>query len=89
MSRPDRASPSWKGPPGTHWIGGWVGLSAGLDTEAGGKIVLPQPGIEPRSPASPVRNQTLYLVAYPGYRFTNFYRIKKATSRHLFDVRFL
>jgi hypothetical protein len=26
-----------KGPPGTHWIGGWVGLRAGLDTEAGGK----------------------------------------------------
>jgi hypothetical protein len=25
--------------PGTHWIGGWVGLSAGLDTEARGKIL--------------------------------------------------
>jgi hypothetical protein len=24
--------------PSTHWIGGWVGLSAGLDTEARGKI---------------------------------------------------
>jgi len=23
--------------PGTHWIGGWVGLRAGLDTEARGK----------------------------------------------------
>jgi hypothetical protein len=24
--------------PGTHWIGGWVGLRAGLDTEVTGKI---------------------------------------------------
>jgi hypothetical protein len=24
--------------PGTHWIGGWVGPRAGLDTEARGKI---------------------------------------------------
>jgi len=32
---------------GTHWIGGWEGLRAGLD--AGGKrkhSSLPQPGIE-------------------------------------------
>jgi hypothetical protein len=26
---------------GTHWIGGWEGLSAGLDTETRGKILLP------------------------------------------------
>jgi hypothetical protein len=25
--------------PGTHWIGGYVGLSAGLDTEARGNIL--------------------------------------------------
>jgi hypothetical protein len=25
--------------PGTYWIGGWVGLRAGLDTEARGKIL--------------------------------------------------
>jgi len=25
--------------PGTHWIGGWVGLRAGLDTEAREKIL--------------------------------------------------
>jgi hypothetical protein len=24
--------------PGTHWTGGWVGLRAGLDTEARGKF---------------------------------------------------
>jgi hypothetical protein len=32
--------------PGTHCTGGWVGLRAGLDTEARGKILLPLPGIE-------------------------------------------
>jgi hypothetical protein len=27
--------------PGTHWIGGWVGLRAGLDAGAGRKILCP------------------------------------------------
>jgi hypothetical protein len=34
--------------PGSHWISGWVGPRAGLDTEARGKIILPLSGIEPR-----------------------------------------
>jgi hypothetical protein len=46
--------------PGTHCTGGWVGPRAGLDTEATGKILLPLPGIEPRSPGRPVRSQTPY-----------------------------
>jgi hypothetical protein len=25
--------------PGTHWIGGWVGLRPGVDTETRGKII--------------------------------------------------
>jgi hypothetical protein len=29
-SRPDRFTPEERAP-GTHWIGGWVGLRAGLD----------------------------------------------------------
>jgi hypothetical protein len=45
---------------GTHCTGGWVGLRAGLDTEDRGKINLPPPGIEPRSPGLPARSQTLY-----------------------------
>jgi len=43
--------------PGTRWIGGWVGVRAGLDTEARGKIISPLPGIEPRSPGGAVRSQ--------------------------------
>jgi hypothetical protein len=37
--------------PGAHWTGGWVGPRAGLNTEFRGKILLPLPGIEPRSPS--------------------------------------
>jgi hypothetical protein len=52
---------------GTHWTRGWVGPRAGLDTEARGKIILPLPGIEPRSPGSPARSQPLYwLSEIPG-----------------------
>jgi hypothetical protein len=36
---PAALNPRWKDPPGTHWIGGWVGLRAGLDTEAREKIL--------------------------------------------------
>jgi hypothetical protein len=31
-SRPGRALSQEKGP-GTHWLGGWVGLMDGMDTE--------------------------------------------------------
>jgi hypothetical protein len=31
--------------PGTHWIGGWVGLRARLDTEAKGTNPFPLPGL--------------------------------------------
>jgi hypothetical protein len=33
--------------PGTHWIGGWVGLRAGLDAEARRKFSLPCQGLNP------------------------------------------
>jgi len=29
---------SWEMIPGTHWIGGWVSLRAGLDTEARAEV---------------------------------------------------
>jgi hypothetical protein len=50
--------------PGTHWTRVWVGLRAGLDTEATGKNRLLLPGNEPGSPGHPVRSQTLYWLSY-------------------------
>jgi hypothetical protein len=65
-SRPGRAFTPGERNPGTHCTGGWVGPRAGLDTEARGKILFPQPGIEPLSPGRPARSQTLYCLSYPG-----------------------
>ncbi|KDR20851.1 hypothetical protein L798_04655 [Zootermopsis nevadensis] len=48
-SYPGRALPPGK-EPGTHWIGGWVGPRAGLDAEAGGKILCPRRGSNPSRP---------------------------------------
>jgi hypothetical protein len=59
-SRPGRALDPGKGPPGTHWTGGWAGPRAGLDTEARGKILSPLPGIESRSSGRPARSPALY-----------------------------
>jgi hypothetical protein len=42
-----------------------VGPRAGMDTQAGGKILSPLPGIEPRSPGCPVRSRTVYCLSYP------------------------
>jgi hypothetical protein len=44
--------------PGTHWIGGWVGLCAGLDTEARGKILCLCRGL---NPGRPICSQALEL----------------------------
>jgi hypothetical protein len=40
------ALPPGKGPPGTRWMGGWVGPRAGLDAVENRKI-LPLLGIKP------------------------------------------
>jgi hypothetical protein len=37
-----------------------------IPDQARGKILLPLPGIEPRSPSRPVRSQRLYWLSYPG-----------------------
>jgi hypothetical protein len=52
--------------PGTHWIGGWVGLEAGLDDVKKRKF-LTLPGLEPRLLGHPARSQSLYRLRYPGF----------------------
>jgi hypothetical protein len=44
-SRPGRFTPRER-VFGAHWIGGWVGLRAGLDARAKKKISQPLPGLE-------------------------------------------
>jgi hypothetical protein len=60
-SRRGRACTAGDRTPGTHCTGGWVGPRAGLDTEAGGKILCPRRGSNPDRPA---RSQTLYCLSY-------------------------
>jgi hypothetical protein len=48
--------------PGTHSTGGWVGPRADVDTELKGKIILPLPGMEPRSPGP----SSDAVLSYPG-----------------------
>jgi hypothetical protein len=50
--------------PGTHWIGGWVGLRAGLDAEARGKILYICRG---PNAGRLVCSQALYWLGYRGF----------------------
>jgi hypothetical protein len=55
--------------PSTHCTGGWVGPTAGQDTEARRKTLSPLPGIEPQLPGCPTHSQTLYWLSYPANLF--------------------
>jgi hypothetical protein len=62
---------------GTHWIEGWVGLRAGLDAEAGGKLLCPSRGSKP---GCPVRCcQTLHWLNYPS-SYSVWYDMKNQTN---------
>jgi hypothetical protein len=61
-SRPGRFMPGER-VPGTHWIGGWVGPGAGLDTVSKRKKFPAPPGIELRSSDRPARGQSLYRLS--------------------------
>jgi hypothetical protein len=66
--------------PGTHWIGGWVDLRAGLhDVEK--KKLLTLPGLKLRLLGHPVRSQSLYRLSYPGSSLQ--YRTVKKHSRNI------
>jgi hypothetical protein len=54
-----------KEPPGTHWIGGWVDLRAGLDDLEKRKF-LTLPGLKLRSHDRPADSYSLYRLRYPG-----------------------
>jgi hypothetical protein len=51
--------------PGTHWIGGWVDLRAGLDDVENRKFLTP-PGLELRPLRRLILSQSLYRLSYPG-----------------------
>jgi hypothetical protein len=55
--------------PGTHWIGGWVSPTAGLEDLEKRKF-LTIPGLKPRPLGRQARSQTLYQLSYPGSKLT-------------------
>jgi hypothetical protein len=63
-SRPGRFNPGERAP-GTHWIGGWVSLRAGLDDVEKRKFLTPSV-LELRPLGRPARSQSLYRLHYPG-----------------------
>jgi hypothetical protein len=67
-SRLGRAFTPGERTPGAHCTGGWVGLRAGLDTEAKGKILSLPPGIEPWSPGWTVGTAAVIYkaISHPG-----------------------
>jgi hypothetical protein len=63
-SRPGRFTPG-ESAPGTHWIGGWVDLRAGLDDLEKRKF-LTLPRLELRPLGFPARSLSLYRLRYTG-----------------------
>jgi hypothetical protein len=62
VSQPDRAVPLARvRSPGTHWIGGWMGLKSWSGHKGRRKNSFPLPVIEP---CHTVCGQTLYLLSY-------------------------
>jgi hypothetical protein len=63
-SRPCRFTPKERAP-GTHWIGGWAGLRAGLDNVEKKKF-LNLPGLEHPPLGRPAHRLSLYRLYYQG-----------------------
>jgi hypothetical protein len=64
ISRPGRFTPGVRAP-GTHWIGGWVDLTADLDDLEKRKF-LTLPELELRPLSRPARSYSLYRLHHPG-----------------------
>jgi hypothetical protein len=60
--------------PGIHWIGGWVGPRAVLDTVVKGKILSPRRESNPRTPIVQLVAESLYRLSYHGPDSTNIHR---------------
>jgi hypothetical protein len=57
--------PRGNSPPGTHWIGGWVGPTTCLgDVKRRKFLILPELELRPLGP--PARSQSLHRLRYPG-----------------------
>jgi hypothetical protein len=70
--------------PNTHWIGGWVGLRAGLGTEARVKIICLCRG---SSSGRPVCSETLCWLSYPSsqvqwYRNYTYHQLQQSITLH-------
>jgi hypothetical protein len=63
-SRPDRITPGERAP-GTHWMGDWVGLRAGLDDVERRKF-LTVPGLELLPLGRQAGSQSPYRLHYRG-----------------------
>jgi hypothetical protein len=74
-SRPGRFTPG-----DTHWTGGWVDPTTGLDEV---EKILVLPGLELRPLGRPHRSQSLYRLRYPGT-----VRRKKKTCLYYMSVTF-
>jgi hypothetical protein len=57
---------------GTHWIGGWVGLRAGLNAETTGKILCLCQRLTPPPPV--VCSHTLHWLSYPQSLYVDVYQ---------------
>jgi hypothetical protein len=51
--------------PAAHWMGGWVGPSAGLEDVEKRKFLF-LPGLKFQHLGGPARSQSLYRLRYPG-----------------------
>jgi hypothetical protein len=80
-SRPGSFTPGERAT-GTHWIGEWVGLRAGLDDVERRKF-LTLPGLELRPLGRPARSQTLYRLHYPGSQLLRYASQNMGPNIHL------
>jgi hypothetical protein len=79
-SRPNRFIPGEKAPPGTHWVGNWVGPRAGPDTMEKKKSPAPDGNRTPAAQflAVPTWNYIAYKNTITVLTYSIFRRIQGA-----------